>query len=158
MLCLYHCQAENHIKIITAAYQGNEQAYKIMNAIDQQGTPSTRKAGGMHCRFASNYTRFARKLDLAVPDFAREIYGHPFTKSKGRSAAQKRCTKAQLQQRNIELEAKVKSLQKELDECTSLMLQSQLELGVAEDTLSKVCLVSFCTSHCLRLGLLFVVF
>ena len=114
--------------IITAAMQGNEQAYKMMNDIDQQGMPSTRKSGGIHCRFASKYTRFARTLDHEVPLFANDIYGHPFTKSIGRSAAQKRCTKAQLQQRNIELEAKVKSLQKELDECTSLMLHMKLDV------------------------------
>ena len=146
------------MKITTAAHQGNEQAHKITKVIEQQGTTSTRKAGGIHCRMAGNYTRFARNLDVTVPDFAKQIYGHPFTKSKGRSAAQKKCTQAQLQQRNIELEAKVKSLQKELDKLQKVMLQSKYELGVAEDTLSKVCLVSFCTSHCLRLGLLFVVF
>ena len=144
--------------IITAAMNGNDKAWRMMQEIDAQGIPSTRTAGGIHCRFASKYTRFARKLDHEVPDFARNIYGHPFTKSGGRSAAAKRCTKAQLQQRNIELEAKVKSLQKELDKLQKVMLQSKYELGVAEDTLSKVCLVSLCTSHCLRLGLLFVVF
>ena len=137
------------MKIIIAAHQGNEQAQKIMEVIKQEGTTSTRKAGGIHCRMAGKYTRFARLLDVTVPYF---------TKSKGRSAAQKKCTQAQLQQRNIELEAKVKSLQKELDKLQKVMLQSKYELGVAEDTLSKVCLVSFCTSHCLRLGLLFVVF
>ena len=137
--------------IISEAYKGNAKAWKMMTEIDEQGIPSTRESGGIHCRYASKYTRFARKRH-------DEIYGHPWGKPAGRSPAQKRCTKPQLQQRNIELEAKVKSLQKELDECTSLMLQSKLELGVAEDTLSKVCLVSFCTSHCLRLGLLFVVF
>ena len=118
--------------------------------------------GGMHHRLASKYTKFARMLDIDIneaPDFAKDIYGPPLSiPRKARSAREKRCTKEELQQKNIELEAQVKSMQKELDECYALMLQSKLEVGVAEDTLSKVCLVSFCTSHCLRLGLLFVVF
>lgn len=123
MLCLYHCQAENHEMIVSEAYKGNAKAWKIMTEIDEQGIPSTRESGGIHCRYASKYTRFARKIH-------DEMYGlSPWGKPAGRSAAQKRCTKPQLQQRNIELEAKVESLQKELDECTALMHQSRAEVS-----------------------------
>ena len=107
--------------IITAAYKDNPKAWKMMVEIDEQGIPSTRESGGIHCRYASKYTRFARKIH-------DEMYGLSPC-GKGRSAAQKRCTKPQLQQRNIELEAKVESLQKELDECTALMHQSRAEVS-----------------------------
>ena len=116
MLCLYHCQAENHEMIKDAAFKGNECAWLIMKEIDQEGQPSTRESGGIHCRYASKYTRFARKL-------AHDIYGDPLP---GR---QKRSTKAQLLQRNIDLEAKVESLQRELVECKALMNQSRAEVS-----------------------------
>ena len=108
------------MKICNAAMDGNEKAQKMMKEIDQSGIPSSKKPGGIHCRYASKYTRFAKTLDVEVPDFfLKEIYGHH-----GRSAAGwKKCTKAQLQQKNLELEAKVEKLQRELDECTSFMLQ-----------------------------------
>ena len=121
MLCLYHCQAENHEMIIDAASKGIECARVTMNEIDRQGIPSTRESGGIHCRYASKYNKFARKL-------AHDIYGDLWPPA-GRSAAQKRCTKAQLLQRNLDLEAKVESLQQELVKCNVSMHQSRAEVS-----------------------------
>ena len=116
MLCLYHCQAENHEMIVEAAFKGNENAWLIMKEIDQEGQPSTRESGGIHCRYASKYTKFARKL-------AHNMYGDPLP------GKQKRSTKAQLLQKNIDLEAKVETIGRELVECKALMNQSRAEVS-----------------------------